>query len=98
MVRSSQPRDVDVIRHSLGDPAEFRELFERHHDRVRAYVVTRIGPALADDCVADTFLEAFRIRSRFDGSKGSDALPWLMGMPTNVITRHRAAEQRWIRG
>lgn len=97
MTKLSDMDDGALIRASIADSAAFRELFVRHHDRVRTYVVSRLGPSFADDCVADTFLEAFRIRSRFEDARGNDALPWLLGIATNAIARQRAAEQRWIR-
>lgn len=75
---------------------DFDELFERHHDRVRRYVVSRVGPDVADDVVADTFVQALRARDRFDASLGNDAAPWLLGIATNMLARHRAAERRWL--
>lgn len=88
--------DAECIRESLERPDAFRALFSRHHARVRRYVVSRVGSQVADDVVADTFLAAFRARSRFDASRGSDALPWLLGVATRVLARHRDAERRWI--
>ena len=57
---------------------------------------SRLGPD-ADDAVGDTFMIAFRTRSRFDARSGRSALPWLLGIATNVIARRREAEQRWLR-
>ncbi len=91
-----QQPDASIIERSIDDAAAFDAVFERHHDRVRRYVVSRIGPDAADDVVADTFVEAFRSRAGFDAGAGSDAAPWLLGIATNMLARHRAAERRWL--
>jgi RNA polymerase sigma-70 factor (ECF subfamily) len=88
--------DATCIRESLQRPEAFRTLFQRHHDRLRRYVVSRVGPQAADDVVAESFVVAFQARARFDPANGTDALPWLLGVATNVLARHRASERRWI--
>ena len=60
------------------------------------YVASRLGPDIADDLAAETFLAAFRARSRFDAAQGS-ARSWLYGIATNMIGRHRRAEARRYR-
>jgi RNA polymerase sigma-70 factor (ECF subfamily) len=87
--------DAACVRASIDHPDAFRVLFDRHNDRVRRYVVSRVGPQAADDVVADAFVAAFRARDRFDSDAGSSAVPWLLGIATNVLARHRAAERRW---
>lgn len=88
--------DATCIRESLQRPEAFRALFQRHHERLRRYVVSRVGPQAADDVVAESFVVAFQARRRFDPASGTDALPWLLGIATNVLARHRAAERRWV--
>lgn len=83
--------DNDIIRESLRSSQRFSEIFERHIAAVTAYVVRRVGPAMSDDIVSETFLIAFRKRRRFDMSRTS-ALPWLMGIATNVLGQHRRAQ------
>jgi RNA polymerase sigma factor (sigma-70 family) len=56
-------------------------------------VVRRLGLDAADDIVAETFLLAFRQRAAYDQAR-EDALPWLYGIATNLIGRHRRAETR----
>lgn len=89
---------MDVVEQQSASDARvtFDVLFERHHDRVRRYVVSRVGPDAADDVVAETFVAAFRSRGRFDPSAGEDAAPWLLGIATNMLARHRATERRWF--
>jgi RNA polymerase sigma-70 factor (ECF subfamily) len=88
--------DATCIRASLRRPEAFRTVFQRHHERLRRYVVSRVGPQAADDIVAESFIVAFQARDRFVPSSGTDALPWLLGVATNVLARHRAAERRWV--
>jgi RNA polymerase sigma-70 factor (ECF subfamily) len=88
--------DAAVIERSRGDAECFEELFRRHASRIQRYVVRRLGPDAADDIVAETFLQAFRQRAGYDQDR-ADALPWLYGIATNLIGRHRRAEIRLYR-
>jgi RNA polymerase sigma factor (sigma-70 family) len=88
--------DAAVIRRSLGDPDAFAEMFCRHSGEIGRYVTRRVGPGIAEDVVAETFLVAFRRRGTYDGSR-KDARPWLYGIATNVIRRHRRDEVRALR-
>jgi RNA polymerase sigma-70 factor (ECF subfamily) len=45
---------------------------------------------------ATVFVEAFSTRSRFDLDR-ADARPWLYGIATNLIHRHRRTEARRLR-
>lgn len=89
--------DARSISASRADPDRFRAVFERHHDVVHRYVASRVGSDAADDVVADTFLEAFRTRHRFDASRGTDARPWLLGIATRRIGRSRGGAARELR-
>lgn len=93
-----RPRIADAayIRKSINQPEAFRNVFQRHHERVRRYVVSRVGPQSADDVVSETFVAAFQARNRFNSDRSADAVPWLLGIATNVIARHRASERRWL--
>jgi RNA polymerase sigma factor (sigma-70 family) len=88
--------DAAVIRLSRHEPEQFTLLFRRHASHVQRYVTRRLGPDTADDIVAETFLLAFRQRERYDQSR-ADARPWLYGIATNLIGRHRRAELRLYR-
>jgi RNA polymerase sigma factor (sigma-70 family) len=59
-------------------------------------VVRRLGQDAAEDIVAETFLLAFRQRDSYDQTR-ADARPWLYGIATNLIGRHRRAETRLYR-
>jgi RNA polymerase sigma factor (sigma-70 family) len=71
-------------------------LFRRHAGDISRYVTRRLGPQLAEDIVADTFLTAFRTRFRYDPDR-ADATPWLYGIAANLIRRHHRDEIRWLR-
>ena len=88
--------DGAVIARSLRDPEEFATVFRRHAPDINRYVVRRLGPDAAEDVVAETFLTAFRLRSRYQQDR-PDARPWLYGIATNLIGRHRRAEIRQYR-
>jgi RNA polymerase sigma factor (sigma-70 family) len=88
--------DADVIRRSRLQPGDFAVIFRRHAPRIRRYVVRRVGPDAADDVMSETFLAAFAQRGEYQSAYG-DALPWLYGIATNLIARHRRAEIRQYR-
>ena len=51
---------------------------------------------VADDVMSETFLVAFERRTAFDGS--ANALPWLLGIATNLIKKHARLEARAWKG
>ena len=74
-------------------PDDFALLFDLHAPAIHRYIARRLGTGEADDLVGQTFLIAFESRDRFEGSS-SGALPWLYGIATNLIRRHRRDEVR----
>ena len=88
--------DGEVIAASLDDPDRFTEIFERHFDAIHAFTARRLGREVADDVGATVFVEAFSARYRFEVDR-ADARPWLYGIATNLIHRHRRTETRRLR-
>ena len=88
--------DSELIAQSHDDPSRFGELFHRHAPAIHRYVARRAGPTVADDVTSEAFLIAFERRGRFDLAR-DDARPWLFGIATNLIHRHRIAEARTLR-
>jgi RNA polymerase sigma-70 factor (ECF subfamily) len=88
--------DADLIGRSATEPELFTAIFDRHSGEILRYVHARLGGDLAQDVTAETFLAAFRYRSRFDLSAGS-ARPWLYGIAIRQIGKHRRAEARRLR-
>jgi RNA polymerase sigma factor (sigma-70 family) len=87
--------DSAVIAASRADPEQFAALYDRYAGQIYRYAYRRVGSHAAEDVVADTFLAAFRSRSRYDVSR-ADARPWLFGIATREIShRHRAERARY---
>ncbi|MFP8903511.1 RNA polymerase sigma factor [Streptomyces atacamensis] len=93
---ASRRSDARVIERSQDEPEAFAELFDRHSAAVHRYVARRLGTQAADDLMADTFAAAFQQRHRYDTGR-ADARPWLFGIATNLVGRHRRAEARRFR-
>ncbi|WP_433177981.1 RNA polymerase sigma factor [Actinoallomurus sp. CA-150999] len=89
------PADKALVAASLEDPESFGELFRRHAPRLHAYIKRRLGAALADDVVSETFAIAFRRRERFDGRFEFGA--WLWGIASKLIAQHHRQETRMYR-
>jgi len=90
------PGDAALIERSRHDPEAFARLYDRHAAPLHRYAARRLGAGAADDIVADTFLDAFRRRHRYDLSV-PDARPWLYGIAANLIGKHSRAEVRMLR-
>ena len=60
--------DADLIERSRSNPDCFAHIFDRHADEILRYVHARLGPDLAEDVVAETFLAAFRHRNALGGT------------------------------
>ncbi|GAA4512091.1 RNA polymerase sigma factor [Actinoallomurus oryzae] len=88
--------DAEIIRLSGREPERFAEIFDRYYAEVYGYAERRLGPSLADDVAAETFLIAFDRRDRYDAAH-SIARPWLYGIASNLISRHHRAETRHYR-
>jgi len=72
-----------------------RLLYERHFDALFRYAACRVGRQAAEDVVAETFVIAFTRRAAFDPSHVS-ALPWLIGIATNLVRSQRRAERKHL--
>jgi RNA polymerase sigma-70 factor (ECF subfamily) len=77
------------------DEDAFRAAFHEHGASVLRYATSRVGPIAGEDVAADTFVEAWRSRHRYDGNIASIEA-WLLGIATRVIARQRRAERRWL--
>ncbi|MFF0306697.1 RNA polymerase sigma factor [Streptosporangium sp. NPDC004379] len=88
--------DAVIIERSWNDPESFAVVFDRYYFQIHGFAAQRLGPSLADDVAAETFLIAFDRRKRYDLSR-DDARPWLYGIVTNLLSRHHRAEARRYR-
>ena len=91
----SESTDSDDIAASLVDSQRFAAVVDRHFAEIFRYLARRVGRENAEDLVAETFIVAFSARNRYDPSR-ANALPWLYGIATNLIRRHRRTEVRML--
>jgi len=92
----SPPSDAEVIGRSLGDPEAFGLIYDRHAATVLRFLGRRVGAKVAEGLLGELFRIAFERRKTFDAARGS-ALPWLYGIGSNVLLKHRRAEARRLR-
>ena len=93
----SDSQDLELGQETGGPlPGEdFDRVFDAHFAEIHRYIARRLDTHAADDLAADTFLVAFRTRHRFDAARGA-VRPWLYGIATNLVARHRREEvRRW---
>jgi RNA polymerase sigma factor (sigma-70 family) len=90
-----QETDAAVIAASLATPASFGAIFDRHATVLQRYLVRRLGPDDADGLLADVFRIAFERRAAYDLDRPT-ARPWLYGIATNLLAKHRRSEARRI--
>ena len=88
--------DAEILARSLGEPELFAVVYRRHAAAIQRYVTRRIGAQDAEDVVTETFLVAFAKRATFQADARA-CLPWLYGIATNLLGRHRRAELRRLR-
>lgn len=87
--------DATAMAASRTDAEHFAVLYDRYATQLYRYAQRRVGPELAEDVVAETFLVAFRRRRAYDLAR-ADARPWFFGILTREIARHRRTEEaRW---
>ncbi|MDQ6696083.1 MAG: sigma-70 family RNA polymerase sigma factor [Actinomycetota bacterium] len=90
------PSDAEAILASSADPSSFGILFDRHAATLHRYFVRRVGPNDADALMGEAFRIAFERRSTYDTSR-PEARPWLYGIATNLVARHRRTEARRLK-
>lgn len=93
---TGEETDSAAISHSFDDPERFAAIFDRYWSPIYRYVARRLGQPLADDLAADVFLVAFDRRRGYDLDQ-AEAGPWLYGIASNMVARHRRAELRRLR-
>jgi RNA polymerase sigma-70 factor (ECF subfamily) len=79
---------------ALTDPAAFEAVYQRCHREVFRYTLALCGgdAAEAEDVTAETFLRAWRSRSRFVGGEGQ-ALGWLLTIARNILIDKRRLDR-----
>ncbi|WP_327588655.1 RNA polymerase sigma factor [Nonomuraea sp. NBC_00507] len=69
------------------------DLFDAHFAEIHRYIARRLSEDVADDLAAEVFVAA--LQGGYDPAIGA-VRPWLYGIATNLVARHRRAEiRRW---
>ena len=87
------PSDAQVIGRSLDEPEAFGLIYDRHAATVLRFLGRRVGAEVAEGLVGELFRIAFERRKTFDALRAS-ALPWLYGIGSNLLLKHRRGEAR----
>ena len=85
--------DSALLVRSVEDPQAFAGIFDRHAQLLFRFLIRRVGRDHADELLAETFRIAFERRASFDAAY-STSRPWLYGIASNLIAKHRRREQR----
>lgn len=88
--------DAAVIAASLDSPVQFGVIFDRHATVLHRYLVRRVGPDEAESMMGEVFRIAFERRATYDLARPL-ARPWLYGIATNLLAKHRRTEARRLR-
>jgi RNA polymerase sigma factor (sigma-70 family) len=89
-------RDAAVMNEARHNPERFSAIFDSYYPEIFGYVAHRLGPDLAPDIAAETFLAAFQVRHRYDPDRAS-VRTWLYSIATNLVGRQRRSEIRALR-
>ena len=90
------PSDAEVIGRSLDEPEAFGLVYDRHAATVLRFLGRRVGAQAAEGLLGELFRIAFERRKTFDAARAS-ALPWLYGIGSNLLLKHRRGEARRLR-
>ncbi len=88
--------DAEAISRSLDQPEVFGLIHDRHAATVLRFLGRRVGAEVAEGLIGELFRIAFERRKTFDASRVS-ALPWLYGIGSNLLQKHRRREARRLR-
>src|SRR5207302_343204 len=87
------PSDAEVIGRSLDEPEAFGLIYDRHAATLLRFLGRRVGAEVAEGLLGELFRIAFERRKTFDAARAS-ALPWLYGIGSNLLMKHRRGEAR----
>ena len=82
-----------VVRARQGEQAAFEMLYRQHVGRVYALCLRMTGqPALADDCVQEAFIRAWRKLPEFRGQSAFGT--WIHRIAVNQVLGHKRSSKR----
>ncbi len=82
--------------HETGAAAGFSAVYTEHVDAIYGFLARRVGPQLAEELTAQTFVEALARHDHYDPERGPIG-PWLFGIAANLLRRHYRQEERALR-
>lgn len=88
--------DSELLARSRVAPEAFGAVYGRHAGAVFRFLSRRVGPAPAEDLLAEVFTTAFAARRRFVPHASGSALPWLYGIAANLVRGHLRRRQPTI--
>jgi RNA polymerase sigma-70 factor (ECF subfamily) len=86
-----QSTDAESLMAADGDTHAFALLYDRYAEQLYGYAQRRVGPDVAQDVVANTFLAAFRARERYEPSR-CDLRTWLYSILSKELVTHYRKE------
>lgn len=90
------PRVPGPLDEAVNRPEGFGAVFDAYFPEIHRYIARRLGPDIADELAAETFTIGFCRRGSYDRGRGG-VRPWLFGIATNLIAKHRRLEARKFR-
>ncbi len=77
---------------SMERRVRFELLYGEHAPVVKAYILRRAQPSVADDLVAEVFMVCWRRLDKLP----AEPLPWLLGVARRVLSTQRRGERRGV--
>ena len=94
MTVTGDPDERTLIEAAQADPGRFVDLYERHFDRVYAYVIRRTGRRdEAEDITSEVFERALTNLPRFEW-RGVPFVAWLYRIAANALADRRKQTER----
>ncbi len=75
---------------SMERRVRFELLYGEHAPAVKAYILRRAQPSVADDLVTEVFIVCWRRLDKLP----AEPLPWLLGVARSVLSTQRRGERR----
>lgn len=92
--RGEAPEERLLVEAAQKDPARFAELYERHFERVYAYIARRVSDRdAAQDLTADVFHQALAHLGRYEW-RGAPFGAWLLRIAANAVADRARKGQR----
>jgi RNA polymerase sigma factor (sigma-70 family) len=88
---TGQAADAEILAAANEDPRAFALLYDRYAEQLYGYTRRRVGPDVAQDVIANTFLAAFRARGRYDPRR-ADVRTWLYSILSKELGSHHRKE------